>query len=266
MGRTEAFTLNRPGILGFFCFNARNSYNRIFRHRREAETQLSGRSAARRGVTPVPQPHRAEGCRSPALASCPPATAPAPAPAAPAPSPAPPPLRTYGRAGLGQAGSSSASGPEPAALPPRHRGRRRGRPGAAIPGSRGPGLGRSAGRAARVTRAARWRRDPRSAGSPGGPCCAAAAGHRLHLPRTWLEIGRSRASVPVRVPVLSLVAPRFHRFNLLLLLGHRETVFPLHWWRPEAAKSRRNPAQLPGGRAVPAQKPHCNLSHLRAQS
>lgn len=167
MGRTAAFTLNPLGILGFVCFNARNSYNRIFRHCREAETQLSGRSAARRGVPPVPQPHGAEGLPEPRAhlpPSLPPARlaaapAPAPVPAAPAPSPAPP--RYVRTAGPGRAASSSVR--------PRSRSSPAAAQGAAIPGSRGPGLGR----AARVTRAARWRRDSRSAGNPGGAAPAA---------------------------------------------------------------------------------------------
>lgn len=66
---------------------------------------------------------------------------------------------------------------------------------------------------------------PRPQRRSGRPADSAA---RAVLLRDSGSICRSGAIVPVRVFVLSLVAARFHRYNLLLLPGHRETVFPLH--------------------------------------
>lgn len=158
--RTAAFTFNLLRIVGFCCFNARNSYNRIFRNGTAAETQLSGRGtarAARRGVSPPPRPHRAEGLPEPRR-HLPAGDRPSRSPPLPRPprqgSPRARRRPRYVPAGRfrSRSGSGSESGPGaaprgPAALPPRHRGRgrgrRRGRPGAVIPGSRGRGLRRN---------------------------------------------------------------------------------------------------------------------------
>lgn len=63
-----------------------------------------------------------------------------------------------GRAGPDRGGSSGEFGPGAHSSPAADRGRQRGRPGAEIPGSRGPGLAHSAGPAARLT-------------PQRGPCC-----------------------------------------------------------------------------------------------
>lgn len=164
MGRTAAFTLNPLGILGFVCFNARNSYNRIFRHCREAETQLSGRSAARRGVPPVPQPHGAQGLPEPRAhlpASRPPRSCPSPgsSPGSAGPEPSAAPVRTYSRAGPSREQQRPA--PEPQLS-------RRGTGGG---DTRIEGAGPRPGRPGDAR--SRWRRDSRGAGNPGGGAPAA---------------------------------------------------------------------------------------------
>lgn len=154
--RDRSLPFQSPPQLGiFFLFNTRNSYNRILRNCRGGETWLSGRGAvraARRGVSPPPRPHRAEGLPEPhshvPVGDRPSRSPPqprqgSPSASAPAPGPAPPPLRTSGparerervrpgrreapqlyRPGTGDGGGGGGGA------------------GAAIPGSRGTGLRR----------------------------------------------------------------------------------------------------------------------------
>lgn len=152
MGRTSAFTPNRPGIPGFVCFNARNSYNRILRHCRATEAQLSGR----RGVPAVPSPTAPRAPEPRAhLPPAPQPPQPGPSPGSAGPEPSAAPVPTYGRAEPGR---------EQRRVRPRSPQLSRRGTGAVIPGSRGPG---PAGLTAPVTRC------PPEEGSPalGIPAC-----------------------------------------------------------------------------------------------